>query len=234
MPVYATGAIQVYVGFAGAQNAYAGGTAPSPPNTKVPSPAYTPFSGTPSASTANVAFWLGSMEGRPERRTDRSWKNVQNDLASQTPFDFVYAGGEMALMSFMFTKFSNTTAIWLEQMASSMGGALGVANGRIPLNAIGALAGQEGFAIQLWYAYQFGGISNARPSMPDQEGGYHYYQCISRGPDVDRDGSVERARQFIFQAWPKYYPSGQNGFTGGGGGYVLFDNNVTGLPPVPY
>lgn len=168
---------------------------------------------------------LGTSEQGPSRQTDRAFKNLQNDLTSQKPLDYIYAGGEEATLSFVLTWWNEAVARALE--AAPISGLIGASN----IFDQGTLMGQEGRALEVWYAWAFGGpgaslapFGQARPSMPGQEGGRHYVQCLFWGPEQDETGTHERKKHMVFRAWKKFT------IIGGIPTYTLFDINMSGLP----
>lgn len=171
----------------------------------------------------NTIRYLGTSEQGPARQTDRTFKQVMNDLSSQKPFDYVYAGGEEAILSFTLTRWNDLTAQALERAPVSGG------FGFSTILDQGTMMGREGYALEVYYAYTFGGLF-ARPnqavSFPGQEGGRHYLQCLFWGPEQDELGTKERKKHMVFKAWKRYDPSlSPPRFT-------LFDTNIAGLPAI--
>lgn len=164
-------------------------------------------------------LYLGTSEQAPQLQTDRNFKQVMNDLKSQKAFDYVFAGGAEAVLSFTLTRWNEPAATLLEQ--SPFSGGLGFET----IFDIGSLMGQEGLALEIWYLYTFGGLA-ARPSMVGQEGGRHYLQALFWGPDNHTLGSTERKKHMVFKAWGKYAP------TKNPPRFDLFDFNLAGLPAI--
>lgn len=165
-------------------------------------------------------LYLGTAEQAPQRQTDRAFKQVMNDLKSQKPFDYVFAGGEEAVLSFVLTRWNEPVATMLE--AAPVSGGIGVST----IFDHGSLMGQEQLALEIWYLYTFGGLG-ARPSMagmPDIAG-RHYLQALFWGPESDQIGSVERKKHMVFKCFSKFEVSTIPRFT-------LFDFNMTGLPTI--
>lgn len=187
---FATGAVHIYVrgNVAGAKN-------------------------NPSASIK----YLGTAEQGPQLQTDRTYKQVMNDLSSQKPFDYVYAGGEEAILSFVLTRWNEPVATLLE--AAPFSGGVGFST----IFDQGSLIGQEELALEIWYVYTFGGLA-ARASMAGQEAGRHYWQAIFWGPDQHTLGTQERKKHMVFKAW-KYFDVSQNPPR-----FTLWDADVSGLP----
>jgi hypothetical protein len=156
---------------------------------------------------------LGTSEQGPARQTDRSWKQVMNDLSSQRAFDYVYAGGEEAVLSFVLTRWNENVAQALE--CAPVSGGMGYKT----ILDVGSLMGQEKLALEISYTFTFGGLA-PRGSMAGQEGGRHYVQALFWGPDQDETGTHERKKHMVFKAWSKYDPT-QNPPR-----FTLFDFNV--------
>lgn len=165
--------------------------------------------------------YLGTAEQGPERSTERTFKQVMNDLSSQRAFDYVYAGGEEAVLSFVLTRWNENVAQGLERAPVS--GGFGFAT----IFDQGSLMGQENLAVEIWYGFSFHmGLAGApaRPSMPGIEGGRHYVQALFWGPERDETGSHERKKHMVFRAWKKYDK------TTSPPRFTLFDTNMAGLP----
>lgn len=164
-------------------------------------------------------LYLGTAEQAPALQTDRTYKQVMNDLKSQKAFDYVYAGGEEAILSFNLTRWNEPAATMLEQAPVS---------GGIGFSTIfdqGALIGQEGLALEIWYLYTFGGLA-ARAAFARQEPGRHYVQALFWGPDQHTLGSMERKKHMVFRAWGAYDPSANPPR------FDLWDTDMSGLPPI--
>lgn len=173
-------------------------------------------------------LFLGTCESMPDKSTDRKFKPVMNDLTSQTPMDYIYAGGEEATISIVLTRWDELVATALEnQPNAGRPNALGLTapNGSLNEAGIGSVMGQEEFAFPVWLRYQFGGLSPARPTMVGMETGRRYANCILFGPDRDETGSKERKKHYIFKAFKKIVS-----FTAQGPLYCLWDSNMGGLP----
>lgn len=164
-------------------------------------------------------LYLGTSEQGPQRQTDRNFKQVMNDLKSQKPFDYIFAGGSEAVLSFVLTRWNEPTATLLEQAPFS--GGLGFET----IFDIGSLMGQEGLALEIWYLYTFGGLA-VRQSMVGQEAGRHYHQALFWGPEQDTLGSTERKKHMVFKAWGKYRPDKNPPR------FDLWDTNMAGLPAI--
>lgn len=165
-------------------------------------------------SVNSPKLYLGTAEQAPQRQTDRTFKQVMNDLSSQKPFDYVYAGGEEAILSFTLTNWNEAVAQALE--CAPVSGGLGFST----IFDQGSLMGQEGLALEIWYLYTFGGVA-ARPSMVGQEAGRHYVQALFWGPETDKTGTTERQKHMVFKCWKKWNPSTKR--------FTLFDFDVSGL-----
>jgi hypothetical protein len=163
-----------------------------------------------------VVEYLGTAEQAPQRQTDRTFKQVMNDLSSQKPLDYVYAGGEEAVLSFVLTRWNEPIATALE--AGPFSGGIGFAT----IFDQGSLMGQEDLALEVWYWYTFGGLA-ARASMVGQEAGRHYVQALFWGPETDQVGSVERKKHMVFKAWKRFEPNATPMK------FVLFDFDMTAL-----
>jgi len=164
-------------------------------------------------------LYLGTAEQAPSIQTDRTFKQVMNDLSSQKPFDYVYAGGSEAILSFVLTRYEEPAATLLEQAPIS--GGLGFET----IFDQGSIMGQEGLTLDIWYLYTFGGLA-ASPSMTGQEAGRHYVQALFWGPDTHSLGTQERKKHFVFKCFKKYDPT-QNPPR-----FTLWDTNMQGLPPL--
>lgn len=166
--------------------------------------------------------YLGTSEQGPTRQTDRTFKQVMNDLSSQKPFDYIYAGGEEAILSFNLTRWNDNVAQALE--AAPVSGGVGFST----IFDQGTVMGREGRALEIWYAYTFGGIpgSALRPSFVGQEGGRHYLQGLFWGPEQDELGTKERKKHMVFKCWKKFDVSQTPAR------FTLFDFNMAGLPAI--
>lgn len=174
------------------------------------------------------AFLLGTSEQGPSRSTERSFKQMRNDLTSERTFDYVYAGGEEAVLSFVLTWWDDSVAQALE--ASPVSNNIG----RSDIYDMGTMMGQEGKAAEIWYAFTFRGpggptVGSAphtveRTTFRFQEGGRHYVQAVFWGPEQDETGTKERKKHMVFRAWKKM------SIVGGVPTFTLFDFNMAGLP----
>lgn len=160
--------------------------------------------------------YLGSSEQGPQRTTERTFKQVMNDLSSQRPFDYVYAGGEEAVLSFVLTRWNDGVAQALE--CAPFSGGFGYST----IFDQGSLMGQENLAVEIWYSFTFSG----RASMPGMEGGRHYVQALFWGPEQDETGSHERKKHMVFRAWKKFDAKVTPPR------FTLFDTDMTGLPRI--
>lgn len=173
--------------------------------------------GQPTTSTA--IGYLGTCENFPERQTERSYKNLQNDLSSQRAFDYVYAGGSEAVVSLVLTRWNESVALTLERAPVS--GLVGADH----LNDIGSLMFQEKLGWRLLLVNQFGtGVAGgiARPTMVGQENGRRYVASLFWGPERFESGTKEAKKHMVFRCGRLYDPATQK--------FTLWDGNISGVP----
>lgn len=198
--VRSTGPVLIWV-------AYQPSDVSAPPMERIQSPG-----NPPPPDQDKVPHFLGTAEEYPIAEHYPRLIEFQCDQGGHQAFDMSFQGTG-AIISLNLTYWDEVVAARLERTPSPAAGF----RGNYDISDVGTLLISQGMGLDIWLVY------SAQPnhdSLADLIPGYHYLNCVFRGPWLNRTGSRPMKRQMIFQALPVNYE----------GNWLLYDSDMSRLP----
>lgn len=162
---------------------------------------------------------LGTCEQAPKRIRNPEWSPLMNDEAGQMPYDFSYQG-EICVIAGALTKFNPLVL----KAAQSRPRHFSPTPGTISRGDIGSLMIREGLAFNVWLDFPY----YRKPAYAGGVGGVvgeRFLAGFMQGPDELEPGTKINREIFRIVCIAPQNPAN--------GDFVLWDNNMTGIPLVP-
>lgn len=187
-----------------------------------PAHIYVGFKTSPDPTVPGTMFFLGHAERSPKISVRPQYSPVFVSLGGTVPFDWTYQGEE-ALIVANLTRWNEN--IYQAIAAKGRGPAAlaaGGASGRgIDLaGEIGSLMVHERIGVTLTLVFPYA----TKAAMAGQPLGYRFIFAQLENDELDRLGTEARSIPLVFRA--------ARSFNSATGSFVLFDHNITGIPPI--
>lgn len=175
--------------------------------------------GTGSGGTAQ---YLGTGERAPRVSIRKRFKDVPNDLAGETPYDYSYQGRE-GFVNVRLTRWNDPV---LQAMENVIGVAGGVDAGGVDgIGNMGALMVTQGQAVPLWVMYSYAPAGVApQAAFATMRNGWHFFAAFLEGPDEHEGGTDPATEGLVFHCVRL--------FNSATGAFSLFDRDMSGVTPI--
>lgn len=195
---FTRGAVHIFVGATGSGPAGSSG--------------FGPVSPTP--------IYLGTGERAPRVSIRKRFRDVQNDLGGDEPFDFSYQGRS----AIVIVKLTRWNELVLQALETVVGVQPGLdAGGTDVAGDIGTLMITQGAAVPLWISYSYAPAGVApQAAFSNLRNGWHFFAAWLEGPDDHEGGTDPATEALVFRCARVFNPLT--------GAFLLYDRNMAGLP----
>lgn len=170
-------------------------------------------------------LFLGTTEGKPRVRLRPEYEPVFNDVAGpRVHFDECYVGFD-AVVTGTFSRYAESVYEEMQKYSDNAGLPATVGPGFDQAGARGTLMLQEGAAYPLWLLFPFAAKASMRPGPPDGNlpAGYRFLSAMLIDDEFE-PGMGPKKLTLSWHCLGDYFPGNT------GGVFIVYDNNMTGLP----
>jgi hypothetical protein len=168
-------------------------------------------------TSQSSALYLGTAEEAPVIEVIPKFEPILNDIGGHTPFEASYQG-EMAQTGATLNRYNETTYAFLASRP-----VFAATRGLNTALDVGSLILTENLRLTVWVVFPF--VAKAAMAAGAMPAGYRFPASMCVGPDkFEMLGTKPRKINLLFWHLRKWDVNT--------GSFLLYDHNVTGLPPI--